>query len=82
MAEKDLTKGSAGTRTKRYVFPEAERQRIRDIRQGRGPATKALEAGSTSPAVKRRATEEASAAEGGRLPKGEFERARKRAKNR
>lgn len=77
---KNTHQGSTGSRDVRY-FPASEKQRIKDIRSGQGPATKALAAGDKSVATRRKARGEANAALGGQLPQHEFERAAKRAKD-
>lgn len=76
---KNTHQGSVGSRDVRY-FPESEKQRIKDIRAGQGPATKALEAGDKSVRTRRRALDEANAQAGGPLPPHEFERAIERSK--
>jgi hypothetical protein len=53
---------------KRVFSPTTKRQ-VKNIRSGQGHYTKKLAAGATDPTTKRRAAQEASAAEGGSLPR-------------
>lgn len=79
MARKPVAHGSVGYQDVRY-FPASEKQRLKDIRSGQGPATKALASGSTAPSVKKEALAEANAQQGGALPASMFDRATKRSK--